>query len=116
MSSDEKKPLHPEAFKKGKEEKIDEKKSQKVSKTFKALADPTRLKILTALSKQELCVHDLSKLLKMSQSAISHQLTVLKNAKIVKFRKKGRRIFYTLDDKHVKKLLQTGIEHTEEKR
>ncbi len=92
MSSDEKKPLHPEAFKKGKEEKIDEKKSQKVSKTFKALADPTRLKILTALSKQELCVHDLSKLLKMSQSAISHQLTVLKNAKIVKFRKKGRRI------------------------
>ena len=78
---------------------------------FKVFGDSTRLKILCALLKGEVCVCDLSEALEISQSAISHQLRVLRQNDLVKFRKHGKRVFYSLDDKHVSLLLEQGIEH-----
>lgn len=81
---------------------------------FRILGDPTKVKMLHALSKGELCVCDLAALLDMTQSAISHQLRLLRNARIVKFRKEGKMAYYSLADEHVVKLIQMGAEHAEE--
>ena len=83
----------------------------KLAESFKALGDPTRVQILHALSMQELCVCDLAALLGMSQSAISHQLRVLRNLRIVKFRKEGKIVFYSIDDHHIINLFTEGLEH-----
>ena len=83
---------------------------------FKTIADPTRIKILYALKEQELCVCDLSELLGMSDSAISHQLRVLRNNNLVKFRKEGRSAFYSLDDDHVLCLFSQGLQHVMERK
>lgn len=107
-------PLHEKNFQKSKNKMLNTKLSQQLSKLFKVLDDPTRLKILSALSENELCVHDLATLLGISQSAVSHQLRKLKDARIVKFRKTGRTVFYSLDDEHIEKLLEMGIKHTKE--
>lgn len=87
-----------------------------VAEFFKAMADPTRARILFALSQEELCVCDVSHLLKMSESAVSHQLRVLRNTRLVKHRKEGRIVFYSLDDSHVKALIEQGLEHVREPR
>ena len=76
--------------------------------------DSTRIKILYALFEGELCVGDLATILKLSQPAISHQLKVLKDAKLVKFRREGKVIFYSLDDDHVRSILSIGMNHIEE--
>ena len=81
---------------------------------FKVFSDSTRLKILMALSKAELCVCDLACLVGMSQSAISHQLRTLKQARLVKYRKKGKTVFYSLDDEHIHSIIGAGREHLEE--
>lgn len=86
----------------------------RLAEFYKALGDPTRTKILYALSQSELCVCDISYLLKMSDSAVSHQLRVLRNTRLVKYRKRGRMVYYSLDDKHVKVLLKQGLEHARE--
>ena len=78
------------------------------------LADSTRIKILYALFEGELCVGDLATILQLSQPAISHQLKVLKDAKLVKFRREGKVIFYSLDDDHVRSILSIGMNHIEE--
>jgi ArsR family transcriptional regulator, lead/cadmium/zinc/bismuth-responsive transcriptional repressor len=78
---------------------------------FKALADQTRVRILAALARGELCVCDLADLLDMSQSAISHQLRILRGAKLVRFRRDGKNVFYSLDDAHVLALFDQGLEH-----
>lgn len=78
---------------------------------FKVMGDGTRLRILIALEKNELCVSDLSCLLNMTQSAISHQLKALKNAKLIKSRRDGRVIYYSLDDDHVKAILDQAMIH-----
>ncbi len=78
---------------------------------FKLFGDTTRLKILSILAKRELCVCDISLLLGMSQSAISHQLKVLKSFKLVKCRRAGKTVFYSLADDHVESILQKGFEH-----
>ena len=78
---------------------------------FKALADSTRARILWGLLQEEMCVCDIAALLSMSQSAISHQLRVLKQGKIVKYRREGKTIYYSLDDGHVKNLLKQGFAH-----
>lgn len=78
---------------------------------FKSFGDPTRLKILYALSNKEMCVCDIAALLDMSQSAISHQLRVLRNVRLVKNRKVGKTVYYSLDDNHVFTILEQGIEH-----
>ncbi len=84
---------------------------QRLATTFKVLGDPTRIKILDALSKEELCVCDLAALMEMSSSAVSHQLRVLRDARLVKYRKEGKMAFYSLDDAHVLSLFEQGLEH-----
>ena len=81
---------------------------------FKVLGDGTRLKILMLLEKEELCVHTIAKLLHAEQSAISHQLKTLKNARIVCSRREGKHIFYRLCDNHIASILDTAFEHTHE--
>ncbi|MFQ5884759.1 MAG: ArsR/SmtB family transcription factor [Thermoplasmata archaeon] len=85
-----------------------------LSDTFKALGDRTRVKILHALSKEELCVCDISAILDMSISAVSHQLRVLRNMKLVRFRKDGKIVNYSLDDDHIVRLLKMAHEHVTE--
>lgn len=82
-----------------------------LSQIFKALADPTRLKIISVLSQRSLCVCDIANLLDMTQSAISHHLRLLRNLKLVKFRKEGKMVIYSLDDDHVLQLFNQGLEH-----
>ena len=86
-----------------------------LSDFFKILGDSTRLQILMALEQSELCVSELSHLLNMTISAISHQLKSLNNAKLVKLRKEGKTVFYSLDDDHINKLLKVSFEHIIEK-
>ena len=81
---------------------------------FKTFGDSTRIKILYALFEGELCVVYLATILQLSQPAISHQLKVLKDAKLVKFRREGKVIFYSLDDDHVRSILSIGMNHIEE--
>lgn len=83
--------------------------------TFKVLGDPTRTKIIYALSRKELCVCDIAALLGISQSAISHQLRVLRNMKLVRYRKEGRIAYYSIDDAHIENLMDEGLRHVEEK-
>lgn len=85
-----------------------------LSEIFKVLGDPTRVKILYALVREELCVCDIAALLGMSLPAISHHLRLLRNLRLVKARKAGRIVYYSLNDDHVKKLLEVGIEHARE--
>lgn len=82
-----------------------------LAQTFKALADPTRLKIIYVLSKSPLCVCDIANLLDMTQSAISHHLRLLRNLRLVKFRKEGKMAIYSLDDDHVLQLFKQGMDH-----
>ncbi|HWR64814.1 MAG TPA: metalloregulator ArsR/SmtB family transcription factor [Bellilinea sp.] len=82
-----------------------------LAQIFSALSDPTRLRIISALSDHELCVCDLAVVLGMSQSAVSHQLRLLRNLNLVKYRKEGRVVYYALDDEHIRELYERGLEH-----
>ena len=81
---------------------------------FKIFGDSTRIKILYVLSQSEMCVCDIANLLQMGQSAISHQLRVLKQMRLVKFRREGKTVFYSLADSHIETILAQGMEHIEE--
>lgn len=81
---------------------------------FKVFGDSTRIKILYVLSQSEMCVCDIATLLQMGQSAISHQLRVLKQMRLVKFRRDGKTVFYSLADDHIQTILAQGMEHIEE--
>ncbi|WP_054693468.1 ArsR/SmtB family transcription factor [Syntrophomonas palmitatica] len=85
-----------------------------LAEIFKTLGDPTRIKLLFALMNQELCVCDLAALIEMSESAVSHQLRVLRSQKLVKYRREGKNLFYSLDDEHVNNLFAQGLEHVRE--
>lgn len=85
-----------------------------LAELFKIFGDTTRIKILYVLFQSEMCVCDIAQLLNMGQSAISHQLRVLKQAKLVKHRREGKTIFYSLADSHVRTIINQGIEHIEE--
>lgn len=85
-----------------------------LAETFKILGDPTRVRIAFALSKEELCVCDISNLLDVSQSAVSHSLRTLRQMKLVRFRKEGKIAYYSLDDEHISHLLDEGFRHVEE--
>ncbi len=85
-----------------------------LAELFKVFGDSTRIRILYALIESELCVGDIAQLLNLSQSAVSHQLKILKDAKLVKFRREGKIIIYALDDDHVRNILNMGMEHIEE--
>lgn len=84
---------------------------QRVAEMFSTLGDPTRARILFALSLSELCVHDLAVLLAMTLSAVSHQLRLLRHLGLVKYRKAGRLAYYSLDDEHASALLAQALEH-----
>ncbi len=92
----------------------DEAKIQALAETFKVLGDPTRVRIVMALTKDELCVCDLAALTGLSVSAISHQLRMLRNLKLVKYRRKGKMAYYSLDDEHIEQLIQVALEHVHE--
>lgn len=81
---------------------------------FKVFGDSTRIKILYALYENEMCVYDIANILNMTQSAISHQLRILKQNRLVKYRKEGKTVLYSLADEHVFTILSQGIEHVEE--
>lgn len=85
-----------------------------VAELFKVFGDSTRIKILYTLFESELCVFDIAQLLNLTQSAVSHQLRILKDAKLVKFRREGKSIFYSLDDDHVRSIISLGMDHVEE--
>ena len=86
-----------------------------LSDLFKIFGDTTRIKILWALDCSEMCVCDISVLLNMTKSAVSHQLKVLRQSKLVKFRKEGKVVYYSLDDDHIKQILDQGLIHINEK-
>jgi len=94
-----------------KAEIIADEDAHSIAETFKILGDATRVKILHALSKRELCVCDISAVVAMGQSAVSHQLRLLRGARLVKYRKEGKMVWYSLDDEHISLLLAQGIEH-----
>ncbi len=87
---------------------------QTLASLYKMFGDPTRIRILHALSIHELCVCDLAALLGLSKSAVSHQLKALRLSKLVKFRREGQVVFYSLDDDHVKDILALGFQHLRE--
>ncbi|MGB8456052.1 MAG: metalloregulator ArsR/SmtB family transcription factor [Anaerocolumna sp.] len=86
-----------------------------LAELFKVFGDTTRIKILCALFEAEMCVCDIAALLNMTQSAISHQLRALKQARLVKFRRDGKVVFYSLDDDHVQSIFSLGLVHVNEK-
>ncbi len=85
-----------------------------IAEVFKVLGDTTRMKIISALQEAELCVGDISEITNSTQSAISHQLRVLKQAKLVKYRKDGKEVYYSLDDDHITTLYEIAKKHIEE--
>lgn len=85
-----------------------------LAELFKVFGDSTRIKILYSMFENELCVNDIARLLNLSQSSVSHQLRILKTSKLVKFRREGKSIYYSLDDEHVRSIISMGMEHVEE--
>ncbi|MDW8105663.1 MAG: metalloregulator ArsR/SmtB family transcription factor [Armatimonadota bacterium] len=83
----------------------------RLSEIFSALGDPTRLRLLLALCQQPLCVHDLAQILGVSESAVSHQLRMLRMLRLVTAQRAGKRVYYSLDDEHVYRLIQEGLKH-----
>ena len=93
-------------------QKMPEKETlEQIAELFKAFADPTRVQILSLLIDRELCVGDISQAVELSQSAISHQLRILKQMHLVKYRRDGKNLLYSLADDHVRTILQMGLEH-----
>lgn len=93
---------------------LDEDKIIDLSELFKIFGDSTRIKIINILLNNELCVNDIVQKTNVSQSAVSHQLRILKSSKLVKYRKEGNLIYYSLADDHVKKIFKMGCEHINE--
>ena len=86
-----------------------------LAETFKVLGDVTRVRILDAISRSELCVNDIAAVVGLSESAVSHQLRLLRGMRLVRQRRAGRMIFYALDDHHIMRLLEQGLEHVQER-
>ena len=108
--------IHQEVVESTKKQMLnDEDLFNNLAEFFKILGDTTRVKILSALDKNEMCVCDIANVLSMSKSSISHQLGTLRRMNIVKCRKQGKEVYYTMDDDHVQKLFELGIEHIEHK-
>ena len=103
--------IHPDRIEMAKLHEIDDVTSQHLAEIFKVLGDATRIKRLAWLSANEMCVCDIADALGMGQSAISHQLRVLRTARLVKFRKEGKEAWYSLDDDHVVRLMHQGLDH-----
>ncbi|MBB2182412.1 winged helix-turn-helix transcriptional regulator [Lachnospiraceae bacterium MD1] len=106
--------IHADVVDKVKNSMPNDEKLYDLADFFKIFGDSTRLKILWALDREEMCVCDLAVLLNMTKSAISHQLKTLRQEKLVKYRRDGKNAFYSLQDDHVQNILEIGLEHIEE--
>ena len=106
--------IHEELIKKAEENILEEDVLKELADFFKVFSDTTRLRILSVLFQSEMCVCDLAEVLGMTQSAISHQLRVLKQMKLVKNRREGKTVFYSLADGHIQTIMNQGIEHMRE--
>lgn len=106
--------VHEDIVRKVNETMPDEEILCDLAELFKIFGDSTRIKILYVLLESEMCVCDIAQLLNMSQSAISHQLRVLKQSQLVKYRREGKTIFYSLADEHVQTIMQQGMDHVAE--
>ena len=95
---------------------LDERAAEELAATFAVLGDPTRVRLVDALAHGELCVSDLSAVVGLSESAVSHQLRLLRSLRIVRTRRVGRQVYYQLDDSHIRTLLDQGRRHIEEAR
>ena len=107
--------VHENAAEKVKANMYDDDLIYDLAELFKVFSDSTRAKILSCLEISELCVCDICECLNMNKSAISHQLRILRQAKLVKARKRGKEVMYSLDDEHVSKIFECGISHLQEK-
>ena len=96
------------------DERLDQETADQIAALFKGFADPTRVKILALLLGQEVCVTCIAEEVNLSQSAVSHQLRILKQMQLVKFRREGKNLLYSLADDHVQIILETGLEHVRE--
>lgn len=106
--------VHKDIVEKVREEMPDEEELYDLAELFKIFGDSTRIKILYLLFESEMCVCDIAQLLNMTQSAISHQLRALKQSKLVKYRREGKTVFYSLADGHVRTMIDQGMEHVKE--
>lgn len=106
--------VHDDVVKAVKEKMPDEDELYDLAEIFKVFGDSTRIKILYVLFEQEMCVCDIAQLLNMTQSAVSHQLKILKQSRLVKNRREGKAVFYSLADGHVRSIINQGLEHIEE--
>lgn len=106
--------IHEELVEKVKSNMLDENKIIDLAELFKVFGDSTRMKIICALLQGELCVCDISYIINSTVSAVSHQLRILKQAKLVKYHKEGKVVYYSLDDEHVYEIFKKGCEHIEE--
>ncbi|MEG0843954.1 MAG: metalloregulator ArsR/SmtB family transcription factor [Romboutsia sp.] len=106
--------IHEEVIESTRKVMPDEEMLYDLAELFKVFGDTTRVKILYALFANEMCVCDIAGLLDMTHSAISHQLRVLKQARLVKFRKEGKVVYYSLDDSHISHIFDCGLQHIEE--
>ena len=106
--------IHEDNVKKVKGKMIDKGTLEEMAQILKVFGDSTRIKIIDVLSISEMCVCDLAAVLEMTQSAISHQLRVLKRERLVKYRKEGKVVYYSLDDQHVKGIFDLTLEHIRE--
>jgi len=107
--------IHEDTVSKVRDSMPEEETLYDLAELFKVFGDTTRIKILCALFESEMCVCDIAALLSMNQSAISHQLRVLKQARLVKYRKEGKVVYYSLDDEHVKQIFDQGLVHIKER-
>ena len=106
--------IHEDTVKNVKEKMPEDGLIYDIAELFKVFADSTRMKIIYALMEEELCVCDIANIVQTTQSAISHQLRVLKQAKLVKFRKDGKTVYYSLSDEHVEMIFNMALEHIKE--
>lgn len=106
--------VHHEVINKYTDQLITLVRANNLAELFKTLGDPTRIRIMDALAKSEFCVCDLAELLGLSQSATSHQLRVLRNSDLVKYRREGKMVYYSVHDSHVSELYRQGLEHIDE--
>jgi DNA-binding transcriptional ArsR family regulator len=107
--------VNPERVERVQSQRVDDEAVRKMSDLFRMLGDPTRVRIIHALSLEELCVCDIASLLGVSQSAVSHQLRVLRNTRLVRYRRDGKKSYYCLDDDHIKLLFKQGLDHISER-
>lgn len=103
--------IHHDVVERAKKVSLDRITADKLAQTFKALGDINRIQMINILGKEEMCVCDLAAVLEMSISAVSHQLRVLRNLSLVKYRRKGKMVYYSLDDEHIQNLFAEGLLH-----